>query len=58
MVEGGAIIFSESQNFGDAITNLSSVLADSSLDVFADGELQAESLDLRFGNKVIIKRNN
>lgn len=54
-VAGGHIIFSLEDNYSDVLTNLTSLVGDSALSILKAGELQVESIDLRYGKKIIIK---
>ena len=54
--EGGKIIFPLEENTSRIISNLDSILQDQSLFAIRDGRLQVESIDLRYGNKAVIKR--
>src|SRR3989344_3360671 len=55
-VSGGDIIFSLRDDITATLSNLASVLADSKLKVVDNQELTVSSIDLRFGNKVILKK--
>lgn len=57
MVEGGGSIFiSLRDNVDKNISNLESVLSDSGAAMLVDGKLTVQSIDLRYGNKIIIKK--
>ena len=55
-VSGGDIIFSLRDDVVATLTNLASVLGDSKLRVIKDQTLTVSSIDLRFGNKVILRK--
>ena len=38
------------------LSNLESIISDTTLGVLKDGNLQVRSLDLRYGNKIILKK--
>lgn len=54
--KGGSIFFSLEDDGSKILSNLESVLSDQALSVFAGGSLTVSSLDLRYGNKIIIKK--
>jgi POTRA domain, FtsQ-type len=54
--KGGSIFFSLEDDGSKILSNLESVLSDQALSVFAGGRLTVSSLDLRYGNKIIIKK--
>lgn len=53
---GGVIYFSLHDDSEKIISNLESVLSDPTISVFQNGVLTVSSLDLRYGNKVILKK--
>jgi hypothetical protein len=53
---GGKIVFSLEEDVNHTLSNLESVLLDKDLGVYENGELIVKMIDLRYGNKVIIKR--
>lgn len=55
-VSGGHIIFSLEDNYSDVLTNLTSLVSDPTLSIIEAGELQVESVDLRYGKKIILKK--
>lgn len=55
-VAGGHILFSLEDNLIDVLANLTSLTDDPTLSILKDGELQVESVDLRYGKKIILKR--
>jgi cell division septal protein FtsQ len=55
-VSGGILIFSTKDDLSEVALNLASVLSDRTLDVYQNGALTVKSIDLRYGNKVIIGR--
>jgi len=57
-VSGGHILFSIEDNSADVLTNLSSLLGDARLSILKGSELQVESVDLRYGKKIIFKKKN
>lgn len=55
-VKGGKIIFRLEKNNDRIISNLDSILQDKDLSVLKDGELTVASIDLRYGNKAVLKK--
>lgn len=55
-VAGGHILFSLEDNPSDVLANLTSLVGDPTLSILEGGELQVESIDLRYGKKIILKR--
>lgn len=53
---GGSILFSLEGDPAKVISNLESLLNDSALSLLQDGVLTVNTLDLRYGNKIIIKK--
>jgi hypothetical protein len=53
---GGKILFLFEGNGERALSNLRSVLDDLTLKVLSDGMLNVSGIDLRYGNKVILKK--
>ncbi len=53
---GGEIVFSLKDSPEKILSNLESVLSDPTLRIMQNGVFSAKSLDLRYGNKVIIKK--
>ncbi len=53
---GGVLYISLQDESEKIISNLESVLSDPTLSIFQNGALTVSSLDLRYGNKVIVKK--
>jgi len=53
---GGEIFFIFDENIDKALSNLESVVEDDSLEVLKNGELTVRAIDLRYGNKIILKK--
>jgi len=56
LAQGGSILFSLRDDITKNTSNLESVLLDSSLGLVKNGALTVLSIDLRYGNKVILKK--
>jgi hypothetical protein len=56
LLGGGSILFSLQDDVEKSASNLNSVLSDTSLGLVKNGSLTVASIDVRYGNKVILKK--